>query len=401
MKLTKDTIARLPLEADKGKTDVIYFDDALTGFGARFRSGQRLTWLIQYRDAAGRTRRDRIGGAELDADQARRKAKSSLAAITLGGDPQAEKTEAKARARLTVGAVADRYLDAKKPKLRSSSYSASSRYLTQHWAPLRNLPVHAVERRDVAARLGEIAKEHGPVAASRARATLSAFYAWAIKEGLADQNPVIGTNEPADGIPSRDRVLDESEIRIVWNACRDDDYSKIVKLLFLTGARRDEIGGLRWSELDLERGVLRIPGERTKNKHPLILTLPATALEILESVPRRSEYVFGRVGAFCAWSYSTAILNRRIAEMAGPMVSWRLHDIRRSVATHMVKLGVLPHVVERVLNHTGEDRTGVAAIYQRHSYEPEIAAALARWANALAAIVDGSAPKVVPLHKAG
>src|SRR5262249_16863780 len=151
----------------------------------------------------------------------------------------------------------------------------------------------------------------------RARQSLSAFFSWAIREGVVESNPVIGTNDPASHLDARDRVLSDAEFRTIWLACLDDDFGRVIKLLMLTGARRDEIGGLKWSELDLDRCTLSIPGGRTKNHHALNLTLPAAAISILKAAPRRKDrdFVFGGRGdAYSAWSYATNSLNRRIAE---------------------------------------------------------------------------------------
>jgi integrase len=113
--------------------------------------------------------------------------------------------------------------------------------------------------------LGKIADEHGRVSADRARPALSSFFAWGIGEGLCDINPVIGTNKHFDGAKSRDRVLADRELAIIWHALPDSDYGKIVKLLILTGQRREEIGALRRTEVDLEELVITLPPERTKN----------------------------------------------------------------------------------------------------------------------------------------
>jgi integrase len=404
MKLSKETIAALPLIEDNGKADVIYFDDDLKGFGIRFRAGGKATWLIQYRDTAGNTRRNTIGDArKLEEREARKAAKTRLAAVTLGGDPQAEKEEARTRAKLTLGEQADRYLAGEQPNLRPNTFNGYKRYLTIQWKPLRGRPVHTITRRDVAARIGEIVQEHGPFSAARAKQTLSAFFAWLIREGIVDANPVIGTNNPVAGKDARDRVLTEDELRTVWNACQDDDFGRIIRLLMLTGARRDEIGGLRWSEVGLKTGVLRIPGSRTKNHHELTLTLPATALAIIESIPRREGrgFIFGgRGGAFSAWSYSMLALEKRIAEIGKPLPSWRIHDIRRSVATHMAELGTQPHIIEAILNHQGGHKAGVAGIYNRATYEREIKSALALWADHLRTIVTGEERTVIVLDSA-
>jgi integrase len=403
MKLTKDSLRQLPLPADADKSDVIYFDDDLKGYGLRFR-GSRASWIIQYRNVAGSTRRKTIGDArKLDEKDARKVAKADLATITLGGDPQAVKEDSRARAKLTLGGQADRYLEMVKPDLRPNTYNAYERYLTKHWKPLRGRAVHTIQRRDVATRVGELIKEHGAFSAARAKQALSAFFAWAIREGIADANPVIGTNDPIAGKLSRDRVLDESELRAIWNACGEDDFGRIVRLLMLTGGRRDEIGGLRRSEIDFERGVMNIPGARTKNKHQLTLTLPETAMQILRTAPRREgrELFFGgRGGSFGAWSYSTLALNKRLAEIGNKLAPWRIHDIRRSVATHMAEQGIQPHIIEAILNHRSGHKAGVAGVYNRATYEREIKSALAQWADRLRSIIEHSPRTVVSLETA-
>ena len=133
--------------------------------------------------------------------------------------------------------------------------SETKRYLIEYWKRLHKVPIHEVKRRDIAVRLTDLSEEHGPVAAARARNALSGIFAWAMREGIVDANPVIGTNKPPEP-PSRDRVLTDAELAGIWTACRDNDYGRIVKLALLTGARREEIGGLRWQEVDIERAEL-------------------------------------------------------------------------------------------------------------------------------------------------
>ncbi len=296
MKLTKEIVAQLPLAEDRSRPDKIYFCDTMPGFGLRFRNSGKAAWVIQYRNSAGQTRRLKIGDlARLDVDKARQAAKRRFAEITLGNDPQASRAEAKAKVKLTLGAVADRYLEFKRTRVRISTYNAERRYLTQSWAPLRGFPIHTIARRQVAARLSELVREHGDTSAARARSALSSLFTWAMREGLVEANPTIATNNPAAGKRPRDRVLTFEEIRVLWQACLDDDFGRIIRLLILTGTRREEIGGLYWSEIDFERGTLTIPGTRTKNHRALTLPLPGLALSILETAPRRAgrELVFG------------------------------------------------------------------------------------------------------------
>jgi integrase len=410
MRFTKATLARLALPP--GKVDHIVFDSELKGFGLRLRAGGKRSWIVQYRVGA-KQRRVTLGTvATLDADKAREAARNRLAQVTLGGDPQADKVAARARAAETLGAIVGTYLAAKREALRPKSFTESERYLRKSWRPLHGLPLHKIDRRAVAARLNELTIENGPVAATRARAALSALLAWGMREGLVEQNVTIATNRPAEASP-RDRVLSPGELAEIWSACRDDDYGRIVRLLVLTGARRAEIGGLRVQEVDVEHGVISLPAQRTKNARPHAIPLSAPALSIIAAVSRceGDDHLFGDgVNGFQGWSKSKAALDRRIlaardrtatqARKSTNSVlepSWKLHDIRRSVATHMAELGVQPHVIESLLNHVSGHKAGVAGIYNRAEYAREVRAALQIWAEHLRSVLNGDKPKLVAL----
>jgi len=394
MKLTKANVARLKLPA--GKTEVIHFDDTLRRFGIRV--GGKRTWIVQYR-AGAQQRRLTLGDvAAMSAETARKEAQRKLAKIDLGHDVQLEKVQAQARQAVTLGSVAGLYLDFHAARRRANTVRETRRYLTQHFAPLSAVPVDKVERKHVAARLGEITAESGATAAARARAALSAMFGWAIREGLATANPVSFTNRP--DVPSaRDRVLSDSEIAEVWHACRDDDYGRILKLLILTGARRTEVGGMRWDELDTDKALWTLPAERTKNGRVHAVPLSPLALHVLERVPRRDgrDLLFGDgAGPFSGWSKAKAALDKRIAE---PMRPWSTHDVRRSVATHMAELGVLPHVIEAALNHVSGHKAGVAGVYNKSKYEREVNAALALWADYVGALVEDRERKVIGIGR--
>lgn len=391
MKLTKATVASLKLP--QGKSEMIVFDEALPGFGLRIRSGGKRSWIAQYR-LGSKQRRVTIGTVEtLDADEARRRARSALSKVHLGTDPQLEKAEARAQAAVTLGSVVDSYLSGyASTRLKPRTFAEVERYLRSHWASLSKLPIRRVERADVAARLGSIAVENGRFASNRARAALGSLYAWAIAEGLTDANPVVGTRKAVDEI-RRDRVLTDEELRLIWRQAGEGDYGAIVRLLILTGQRREEIAAMTWEEVDLERATWRIGGERTKNAraHEVILAQPA--MKIL-ATRRRSDgraLVFGSHGPFSGWSKAKASLDARMAAASEgrASASWRLHDIRRTVATRLSDLGVLPHVVEAVLNHISGHKAGVAGIYNRSSYAAEKRDALTLWGDHVTALVEG------------
>jgi integrase len=181
--------------------------------------------------------------------------------------------------------VVDEYLAAKERDVRPRTFRELKRYLTgSFFKPLHAIPVDTVSRRDVAARLVTITREHGSIVAARARAALSTFFVWAMQMGIVENNPIIGTIQPKDSKP-RERVLSDNELATIWNACKDDDYGRIIRLLILLGARRQEVGGLRWSELDPDNGRWLLPAQRSKNGRRHELPLMPMALDIIKGVP--------------------------------------------------------------------------------------------------------------------
>ena len=195
---------------------------------------------------------------------ARERAGRLHARVKLGQDPFGEKVESQARASETFEKVLPAYMAHKKTALRPRSYVEVERHLLTHAKPLHGLQMAKVDRRNIAALVAEVATASGPTEANHVRGSLSAFYAWALRQGLVEANPVIGTNEAAEN-RARERTLSDDELRDIWAALPEDDYGDIVRLLALTRSRREEIGGLMWSEIDVDEEVISLPGERTKD----------------------------------------------------------------------------------------------------------------------------------------
>jgi integrase len=391
MKLTKAMVETLKLPP--GKNEMLVFDDALPGFGLRIRGGGKRTWVVQYR-LGSKQRRVTLGTVEnLDADKARHRAKTALSKVHLGADPQLEKSEAQAQAAVTFGSVVDNYLRRYAAnRLKASTLRDTERYLRQHWAVLARVPIQKVTRADVAARLSKIAEESGGVAANRARTALGSLYAWAIAEGLTDASPVVGTRKATDE-KARDRILTDEELRLIWQDAGEGDFGDIFRLLVLTGQRREEVAAMTWEELDLISATWRISSDRTKNARMHDVPLSQRAIEIL-GARRRVDgraLVFGSHGPFSGWSKAKGSLDARISAALGgrALAPWRLHDIRRTVATRLADLGVLPHVVEAVLNHVSGHKAGVAGIYNRSTYAAEKRDALRLWGDHVVALVEG------------
>jgi len=404
MKMTAKSVRELALP--EGRSEIIYWDDTVSGLGLRIREGGSRTWIFQYK-IGEKQRRLSLGSADADAislDHARNGYKDRdrqvpgavqlHAMVKLGIDPAAQKAEARVRASETFEAIARKYLAFQKQRMKPRSYVEVERHI-RHCKSLHGMPLGSVSQARVAKLLGDIAEKSGPVAANRVRATISAFYTWARGEGLTQENPAAFTNKRDE--KDRDRVLSNDELRLIWNALPAGDFGDIVRLLALTAQRREEIGGLKWSEIGGD--LISLPAERVKNgrAHTIPLATPARAILGRQRFANRA-HVFGRgQGGFSGWSRCKAALDKSIA---APLEPWTLHDLRRTAATRMADIGIQPHVIEAVLNHVSGHKAGVAGIYNRASYEPEKRAALDRWAENLLAIVEGRESNVIALRQA-
>jgi integrase len=271
----------------------------------------------------------------------------------------------------------DRYLLHKRA---ARTFTHIERHLRKHAKPLHPLALAEIDRRRIAQLLAKIDVASGPVARNRVRSSLSAFFTWLVREGLIDANPVTGTGK-ANESPSRDRVLSQSELAEVWGTA-SGRFGDVVRLLLLTGQRRNEIGLLRWSEVEFDRTMIVLPPERTKNKVRHELPLAPAALAILKEHYRISGKADpnpndARVFRGIDWAKGKAQLDGALKGVK----PWRIHDLRRTCATGMAELGVQPHIIEAVLNHVSGHKSGVAGIYNRARYEGEMRAALQRWAD--------------------
>jgi integrase len=409
MRLTSASIRTI--EPIPPRTDRIEFDDAVPGFGVRARAGGSKVYVVQY--AIGeKTRRMTLGKVELQGvDKARDKAKSILAAVRMGQDPAGEKQLARETAKDTFKAVAEQFLAFQKAHggkgkgLRPRSYSETERHLMTHGKKLHGLLLAKIQQREIASVISAVRVTHA-VTANRVRTSLASLFSWAIGEGLVNSNPVTATKRTEE--KSRDRVLDPTELRLIWNSLEDNHFGTIMKLLALTGQRASEIAGLRWSEL--KDDVIVLPPERTKNHREHLVPLSEPARAMIAAQPRRfgaggelRDLIFGfGDGPFSGWGKSMETLNRRVAEKAGQSLPhFTPHDLRRSFATHASGLGIQPHIIEVILNHVSGFRAGVAGIYNRHTYDAEKRTALDRWAEHLLAIVEGRESNVVSIRGVG
>jgi integrase len=395
------------LKLPQNSTDHIEWDDAVKGFGLRIREGGNKSWIFQYK-LDGNTRRIKLGTTqELTAEQARKGWKGEDGqwrdgAAKLkndadrGEDVAVKRLERRASAAQRFKAVLDEYLEVKGPTLRPRTLVEVKRHLEVNFGGLHSRQIDDITKGHVSTELEKIIKTSGASSANRARASLNAFFRWAFAKDRVKNNPVIGTEKQKENY--RQRVLTDNEAAAFWLAADPEtQFGRIVRLLMLTGCRRDEIGSLRWSEIDLEAKTITLPKERTKNKTEHLVPLCDTAVNLLETTLRVEgrEFVFGVAqGGFAGWSRSKILIDER----AGLKTGWTLHDLRRTVRTGLDLLSVQPHVSEAVLNHL---QTKLMRTYNLNTYAKEKREALNTWANhLLVAVAKANGANVTTLRKA-
>jgi integrase len=389
------------LQLPKGKSDEVFWDTKQSGLGlrVRIRNGKETrTWIAQ-RKRHGRAYKTTLGkAAEIGIDVARRAARDVLSKIDLGHDPAAERRAAAAKEQRTMAALVAEYLEDKKREVRPRTLAEVTRYLTdpKYFKALHAVPVHEIDLARVVTCVKAVARERGAPTAREARTALSGFFAWMMQSGLASANPVIGSWQPAAN-GSRSRVLSDAELVAIWRACKDDDYGRIIRLLILLGARRQEVGGMRFSELGVPE-QWTLPSERSKNRRAHTLPLVPTAIDIINGAPRvvGRDHLFGvRANGFANWGEGKKALDERSG-----VRGWSVHDLRRSVATKMAEdCKVLPHLVEQILNHTSGHKAGVAGTYNLAVYASQVHEALLMWEAHVLGLVAGKR-KVVALKTA-
>ena len=380
------------------------WDTKTDGFGVRISDTGRKVFFLVYRHR-GLKRRLSLGVyGQVSLSEARDRAMEALIKLGKGIDPAEELNERKLQSNSPVEAEAERptfgsavadFLRLYAHQNNKASTINEKRWLLQNtlgneWA---DRAVADITRRDVVAILDRYVEKGKVSGANHILTSAKTFFGWCLERELITANPCAGLRKPGR-LAVRERVLgrlkpeagpEEDELSLVWKAAKSIDYpyGTIVLLLISTAQRRNEVAGLRWSEVDWDKRLWRLPKERTKNGLDHTLPLSDLCIDILKAVPRiNNTFVFPARGneeaAFSGFSKCKAQLD----QVSG-VIGWTLHDLRRTAATRMAKLGVAPHVIEKVLNHVSGTFAGVAGIYNQHDYEREMRQALELWAGEL------------------
>jgi integrase len=365
------------------------WDQTLPSFGVRISHTGRKTWFVSCR-TSGRLKRHTIGTyPALSLSDAREVARKII------GDIQRGAYEAPTAGAPTLGETIPEFISRyAKPKNRG--WRETNRILTKFFS-LYNKRLDEVKRSDIVKVLDDIIAGGAPFRANRALAAIKKLFAWSLGRGLIEINPIAGIRPPTKE-RHRDRVLRDGEIARLWSASEELGYpfGPLLQLLLLTAQRRGEVAEMRWSQVDFERRVWTIPSEAAKNGRAHEVPLSDMALEILRTLPRfvRPDFVFTTTGHSPISGFGR--MKRNLDTRMG-VTGWRLHDLRRTAASGMARLGTAPHVIEKVLNHVSGTISGVAAVYNVHGYDCEKREALQRWGSYLAPIasaysVDHHAP---------
>jgi integrase len=389
----------------------IYFDRDVKGFGLLVTERGAKSFVLKYRAGAGRaapTRRVTIGryGSPWTVEQARGEAKRLLGEVALGRDPAAERAAKRRGADegQAVSAVVEQWL--RRDQAGNRTAEEVRRIMAREVLPyIGQVPVAEVRKRDIMDIIDRVA-DRAPVRANRVLAHVKRLFRWAAGRDIIEFDPSAHILKRTAERP-RERVLSDAELLAVWRAAESmgGPYGRGVRLLIATGARRAEIFELRWSEVDHDDVCIRLPAERNKVNRVRIIPLSPLAMCVLGESPACGDFVLATRGgrSFSNLGFSKARLNERVARMTGAALpAWRLHDLRRTVATGLQRLGARLEAIEAVLGHVSGSRAGIVGVYQRHRFEAEAREALALWGAHLQRLLDGASAtaEVVPLRRA-
>ena len=416
-RITKRAIDDLRSRAKSEGRTLYLRDDEVTGFGAVATKAGTCSYFVEYRLGGRETTQKRMTIGKhgvLTPDEARKLAREKLGEVARGADVARDKRDAREKLTgLTLRDLIERFL---------SLHAKSTRYWTEKRArllsddlkALHGKPATLIKRGEIAAVIDKVqARSHA--AALLLFSDIRPIFAWALDRAAIEVNPIAAMKGPKL-LEVRDRVLNDAEIKALWQAATEQSwpFENVIKLLLLTGQRKNEVAGMRWREVDLDGSEWTIAKERAKNGKAHTVDLHPSAVALLDplgeaAAPRlvngSDDFVFSTTGTtpVAAFSDVKRRLDVRMQQILGDAFQpWRIHDLRRTAATGMAALGFQPHVIERVLNHVSGVQRGMVSVYQRHEYREDRRRAIVAWGAHVLRIVSGQElpAKVVRLRVA-
>ncbi|QYX55515.1 integrase arm-type DNA-binding domain-containing protein [Roseovarius sp. SCSIO 43702] len=392
-------------------------DTLMTGLYLIVQPSGRKAWQVRYRFGE-KHRRMTLGKYPLlSLAEARARASEALIAAQDGKDPAGER-EAEKAARVEVqqsGRDKIKTLVEQFGKRHLSTLKSGEtvkRELNRHVVAVwGERDIHDIAKRDVIDLLDGIADSGRVVTANRVRAYLNKFLSWCVERDIIDQSPAMGV-KPAAKEKSRDRVLSDDEIRWFWEACtiEGQPWGHLGKMLLLTGQRLGEV--VNMTDREVSDDLWHLTADRTKNGRAHDVPLSGAARDVLGAVERLKSdagYIFTTNGRSALQGYHKGRnhIAERMAEIASDEAGepveiphWTFHDLRRTAATGMARLGIPVRVTEAVLNHVSGTAGGIVSVYQRHDYADEKRDALDAWARLVGDLVEGTADNVVRIGEA-
>ncbi len=392
-------------------------DPALSGLYLVVQPSGAKSWALRFR-YAGKPKKLTLGRWPImGVADARAAASEAIEVVERGTDPSATKKRTKAaklEAQLSerdkVKTLLDQYAKRHLSGLKSGATVKREldRHVKTEWG---DRDIHDLTRRDVIDLLDAIADSGRVVTANRVRAYVSKFFNWCVERDVIDASPATGV-KPVAKEKSRERVLTDDEIRWFWRACEavGQPWGALGKMLLLTGQRLGEVAGM--TEAEIDGATWHLPADRTKNGRPHDVPLSADARDVLASIER----IDGAAGLYHTTNGTSPVsgfnkgrghLAAKMAEIAAEEAGeaieiphWTFHDLRRTAATGMARMGIPVRVTEAVLNHVSGTGGGIVAVYQRHDYADEKRNALDAWARLVANSVEDRAENVVLITEA-
>jgi integrase len=402
-RITKRAIDDLRSRAKAEERTLYLRDTELTGFGATCTKTGACSYFVEYKlgGRAGKSTRSTLGRhGVLTPEQARQQAREELGKVARRVDVAQVKRDEKAKLTgLTFKGAVERFLATKGKDTRYWAQKRT-RLMSSDTKLIASRPMATITRMQIGAVFDKVHARSG-AAARHLFADVRPVFAWALDRGLIETNPMASMKAPAAS-EARDRVLTDEEIKALWQAATEQSwpFENVIKLLLLTGQRRDEVAGMLWREVDLDIAKWTIAKERSKNGKAHTVDLHPEAVRLLDrlgepAAARRAsdeEFVFSTTGRTPVSGFGRlkARLDARMQAILGDKFQpWRIHDLRRTAASGMAALDFQPQVIERVLNHVSGAQGGLVGVYQRHEYRDERRRAVMAWGDHLMQLVSG------------